>query len=80
MKNDFENEIIRMSDARNKEGYSDPCPYFAMRNEAETLRFRRFINVIFKVAQLCGFYITGAITVTDNFTGQEFRWIFKPRR
>lgn len=80
MKNHFENDVIRTSDMRNKEGYSDPCPYVAMKNEAEMLRFRRFIDVIFKVAQLCGFYITGTINVADNFTGQEFRWIFKPRR
>ena len=51
-----------------------------MKNDAEYMRFRKFIDVIFKVAQLCGFYITGEIKVSDNFTGKEFQWIFKPRR
>lgn len=72
-------EFVIPQDKKNSEGYHDPVPYFVMKNDAEYMRFRKFIDVIFKVAQLCGFYITGEIKVSDNFTGKEFRWIFKPR-
>lgn len=73
-------EFVNPRDKKNSEGYRDCVPYLVMKNDAEHMRFRKFIDVIFKVAQLCGFYITGEINVSDNFTGNEFRWVFKPRR
>lgn len=75
-----ESDFVGATDKRNHEGYHDPVPYLVMKNDAEYLRFRRFIDVIFKVARLCGFYITGKIVVSDNFTGKKFEWVFKPRR
>lgn len=73
-------DFVTARDKKNSEGYNDSVPYFVMKNDAEYMRFRKFIDVVFKVAQLCGFYIAGEIKVSDNFTGKEFRWIFKPRR
>lgn len=72
-------EFVNPRDKKNSEGYRDSVTYFVMKNDAEYMRFRKLIDVILKVAQLCGFYITGEIKVSDNFTGKEFRWIFKPR-
>ena len=56
-----ESDFVGATDKRNNEGYHDPVPYLVMKNDAEWLRFRRFIDVIFKVARLCGFYITGKL-------------------
>lgn len=61
-------DFVKQCDKKNSEGYT------------EYTRFRRFIDLIFKAAQLCGFYITGKIEVSDNYTGKTFRWVFKPRR
>lgn len=73
-------DFVKQCDKKNSEGYTDVVPYFVMKNDAEYTRFRRFIDLIFKTAQLCGFYITGEIEVSDNYTGKTFRWVFKPRR
>lgn len=73
-------DFVTARDKKNSEGYNDSVPYFVMKNDAEYVRFRRFIDLIFKAAQLCGFYITGKIEVSDNYTGKNFRWVFKPRQ
>ena len=73
-------DFVTASDKKKSEGYPDSVPYFVMKNDAEYVRFRRFIDLIFKAAQLCGFYITGKIEVSDNYTGKDFQWIFKPRQ
>lgn len=78
--NEATDDFVTARDKKNSEGYTDSTPYFVMKNDAEYVRFRRFIDLIFKAAQLCGFYITGEIEVSDNYTGKDFRWVFKPRR
>lgn len=67
-------DFVTARDKKNSEGY------YVMKNDAEYVRFRRFIDLIVKAAQLCGFYITGKIEVSDNYTGKNFQWIFKPRQ
>lgn len=73
-------DFVTARDKKNSEGYPDSTPYYVMKNDSEYVQFRRFIDLIFKVAQLCGFYITGKIEVSDNYTGKNFQWIFKPRQ
>ena len=73
-------DFVTARDKKNSEGYPDSTPYYVMKNDAEYVRFRRFIDLIFKAVQLCGFYITGKIEVSDNYTGKNFQWIFKPRQ
>ena len=73
-------DFVTARDKKNREGYPDSTPYYVMKNDAEYVQFRRFIDLIFKAAQLCGFYIIGKIEVSDNYTGKNFQWIFKPRQ
>lgn len=43
-------DFVTARDKKNSEGYNDSVPYFVMKNDAEYVRFRRFIDLIFKAA------------------------------
>lgn len=52
---------------KNKEGYSDPTAYEALRKiDEEDARFHRLLDTIFYLCELAGFRIEGRIVLTDK--------------
>lgn len=59
---------------KNKEGYSDPTAYEALRKiDEEDARFHRLLDTIFYLCELAGFRIEGRIVLTDKRTGRIWR-------
>lgn len=59
---------------KNKEGYSDPTVYEALRKiDEEDARFHRLLDMIFYLCELAGFRIEGRIVLTDKRTGRIWR-------
>ena len=59
---------------KNKEGYSDPTVYEALRKiDEEDARFHRLLDMIFYLCELAGFRIEGRIVLTDKLTGRIWR-------
>lgn len=59
---------------KNKEDYSDPTVYEALRKiDEEDARFHRLLDMIFYLCELAGFRIEGRIVLTDKRTGRIWR-------
>ena len=59
---------------KNIEGYSDNTAGKAIENaDTDYIRFRKFLDVIFKVCELSGFHLEGRISVKDVKTGKIWR-------
>lgn len=60
----------------NGEGYPDPTAYEALRKvkqDAETERFHKLLNVIFTICEISDFYVVDRIVVKDKRTGKVWR-------
>lgn len=65
MKNDYR---------KNGSGCSDPTAYKAiMSADKDQERFEKFLQLIFMLADLCGFHIDERIVVSDKKTGRVWR-------
>lgn len=61
---------------RNSEGYLDPTPYEAIKSIEEkeaNERFSKFISLLYKLCELCGYHIEERIVVKDVRTGKIWR-------
>lgn len=59
---------------RNKEGYSDPTAYTAIRNiQKEEQRVAELINVLKYIIDQSGFELTARIQLREKRTKKEFR-------
>jgi hypothetical protein len=59
---------------RNKEGYSDPTAYTAIRNiQKEERRVMELINVLKYIIDQSGFELTARIQLREKRTKKEFR-------
>ena len=56
---------------KNAEGYSDPTAYEAIkRADADTARLNKAIDLMYEIAELCGFYVEERIVLRDKRTGR----------
>lgn len=59
---------------KNCEAYRDPTAYEAMKNaDAEQVKFRKVLDVIYSVCRLAGFHIEERIVLKDLETGKVWR-------
>lgn len=59
---------------RNGSGYIDPTAAEGItRADADYERFKKLLNLIFKICELSGFHLEGRITVRDEKTGKIWR-------
>lgn len=62
---------------KNKEGYSDPTAYQALKNicksEPADQRFHELLNTIFSTCEFYGFKLERRIVVTDLVSGKTYR-------
>lgn len=77
---DYENCIRQMEEdndlKRNASGYYDPTAYVAITKadaEAEYTRFKKLLNIIYKLCDICDFSIEEHIVLKDKQTGKVWR-------
>ena len=59
---------------RNSEGYYDPTPYPALREETEQEnRMSRLVHAVRCIIDLAGFELVGRIVLRDKKSGRMFR-------
>ena len=61
---------------KNKEGYPDPTAYEAITRadaEAEYTKFKKLLNIIYKICDICDFSIEEHIVLRDKQTGKIWR-------
>lgn len=68
------NERIEEGVKRNGSGYIDPTAAEGItKADADYERFRKLLNLIFKICELSGFHLEGRLTVRDEKTGKIWR-------
>lgn len=61
---------------RNNSGYPDPTAYVAITRAdatAEYEKFKKLLNIIYKLCDICGFSIEERIVLKDKETGRVWR-------